>query len=156
MHSIARNISAATWARTRGKLWLINTREERNRAEQYRQSLSIRTPNVAQLVSNLSGGNKQKVSLAKWLIADPEILIIDEPTVGIDIKTKYEIHDLVVQLAEQGMAIILVSSDLPEMIRLADRILVFREGQVLGSHTNTKDYEHMSEIVMSSIMSQRK
>ena len=82
----------------------------------------MRTPSLAPIVGNLSGGNQQKISVAKWLAAGVRILIVDEPTVGIDIKTKAYIHELLRQLADEGTAILLITSDMPEMITLADRI----------------------------------
>jgi ribose transport system ATP-binding protein len=107
---------------------------------------------VSQTVGNLSGGNQQKVSVAKWLAASPEILIIDEPTVGIDVKTKYELHQLVLRLAEDGMSIILISSDMPEMVRLADRILVFRSNMIVADLANDHDYDLMSPEIMRRIV----
>jgi ribose transport system ATP-binding protein len=107
---------------------------------------------VRQTVGNLSGGNQQKVSVAKWLAANPKILIIDEPTVGIDVKTKYELHQLVLQLAENGMSIILISSDMPEMVRLADRILVFRSNRIVADLPNDHDYDVMSPAIMRRIV----
>ena len=107
---------------------------------------------IRQAVGNLSGGNQQKVSVAKWLAASPEVLIIDEPTVGIDIKTKYELHQLVIELAEGGMAIILISSDMPEMVRLADRILVFRANRIVAELSNDHDYDMMSPAIMGRII----
>jgi ribose transport system ATP-binding protein len=153
MHSITRNISAATWRRVRSRVGLLDIARERERAEEWAQRLAIRAPTVAQLVSNLSGGNKQKVSLGKWLAANPELLIIDEPTIGLDIRTKYEVHNLIVRLANQGMSIIVISSDLVEVVRLVDRILVFRDGAVVGEHENAKVYDEMSRLVMSDILS---
>ena len=152
MHSITRNISAATWRRVRSRVGLIDIAQERERAKEWAQRLAIRTPTVAQLVSNLSGGNKPKVSLGKWLVANPELLIIDEPTIGLDIRTKYEVHNLIVRLANDGMSIIVISSDLVEIVRLVDRILVFRDGAVVGEHENTKSYDGMSRLVMSDIL----
>jgi ribose transport system ATP-binding protein len=152
MHSVSKNVSAATWRSVRRRVGLIDISRERSRAEECRRQLAIRTPTVAQLVSSLSGGNKQKVSLGKWLVADPEILIIDEPTVGIDVRTKYEVHNLIVNLANQGVSIIVISSDLVEIIRLVDRILVFRGGAIIGEHVNTKDYNAMSQTVMADIL----
>lgn len=153
LHSIARNVSSATWKRIPRKLGVFfDPRAEWARAERYREALSIKAASLGQAVGQLSGGNKQKVSLAKWLVAAPRVLVIDEPTVGIDINTKYEIHDLVVRLADEGMAIILISSDLQEMVRLADRICVFREGRIIDELMNEKDYGSVSDRVMSAIL----
>ncbi|MFD1050278.1 ATP-binding cassette domain-containing protein, partial [Kibdelosporangium lantanae] len=102
-------------------------------------------------VSSLSGGNQQKVSLAKWLAADTEILIIDEPTVGIDVRTKGAFHQLIWQLAADGHAILLITSDLVEMVTLADRIVVMRGFHVCGEVVNSHAYSPMSEEVMGLI-----
>jgi ribose transport system ATP-binding protein len=155
LHTIARNVSATTWSRLRNRIGFFDPRAETRTAEEYRRSLSIRTPDVSKTVGSLSGGNKQKVSLAKWLVAGPRVLIIDEPTVGIDIATKQEIHDLVTRLADQGVAIVLISSDLPEMIGLADRVLVFRHGEIVADLSNSKDYQLMSALVMQAIIDDR-
>ncbi len=152
IHSIQRNIAAPVWDRLRRFYSLLLQRDERRLAEEYRRSLDIRTPSVARIVGNLSGGNKQKVSLGKWLAAKPEILFIDEPTVGIDIRTKYEIHQIIYRLGEQGTSVVLISSDMPEMIRLADRILVFKAGRIVGEIANTKGYDEVSRRVMSLIV----
>ncbi|GAB3341384.1 sugar ABC transporter ATP-binding protein [Larkinella ripae] len=101
-------------------------------AETYRNQLTIRAPSVKTAVGNLSGGNQQKVLLARWLLTKPELLIVDEPTHGIDVGAKAEIYTLLRQLAAKGKAILLISSELPELLILADRILVMREGQLAG------------------------
>ncbi len=151
-HSIARNVAATVWDRLRTGSGTLDVRAEQRLAEEYREKLDIRTPSVTQLVANLSGGNRQKVSIAKGLAAEPEILIMDEPTVGIDVKTKAEIHELIWNLAQQRMSIIVISSDMPEMIRLADRIVVFRDGKIAGEMSNTKDYDVMSKSIMGLIV----
>ena len=94
--------------------------------------LSIKTPNLEQTVNNLSGGNQQKVLIAKWLLTDPDILILDEPTRGIDVGAKAEIHRLMSNLVQQGKAIIMISSELPEILGMSDRILVMHEGRITG------------------------
>lgn len=152
IHSIQRNIAAPVWARLRRAFRLLLPGDERGLAEEYRSSLDIRSPSVAKVVGSLSGGNKQKVSLGKWLAAKPEILFIDEPTVGIDIRTKYEIHQIIYRLAEEGTSIVLISSDMPEMIRLADRVLVFRSGAIVGELPNTKVYDEVSRSIMTLIV----
>jgi len=102
-------------------------------------------------VGTLSGGNQQKVSIAKWLAAEAEILIIDEPTVGIDIKTKNALHELIWDLAANGKSILLISSDMPELIRLSDRILVMRNHAIVGQMPNTHQYDEMSEAIMAPL-----
>jgi rhamnose transport system ATP-binding protein len=111
---------------------LINRKAENAMAESYRQQLSIRSPDVLTEVGKLSGGNQQKVMLAKWLETKPRLLIFDEPTRGIDVGAKAEVHNIIRDLAKQGVAIIVISSDLPEVMALADRILVMREGNQMG------------------------
>ncbi len=101
-------------------------------ANEYKESLNIKTPNVEQTVSNLSGGNQQKVSLAKWLFSKPNILILDEPTRGIDVGAKFEIYTIMNQLVEDGMSIIMISSELPEILGMSDRIYVVSGGEITG------------------------
>jgi putative multiple sugar transport system ATP-binding protein len=109
---------------------VINEREEILAAEMYRKRLDTRTPSILQLAGNLSGGNQQKVVLAKWLFSDPRILILDEPTRGIDVGAKYEIYLIINELAAQGMACVLISSEMPEIIGMSDRIYVMSEGKI--------------------------
>jgi ABC-type sugar transport system ATPase subunit len=127
--SVAQNIVAARPSATGP--W-FSARRVTDLAEQYRQKLGIKTPSVQERVSNLSGGNQQKTLLARWLLTDPDVLIVDEPTHGIDVGAKAEIYELLRQLARQGKGILLISSELPELLLLADRILVIRDGRVSG------------------------
>ena len=90
------------------------------------------TPSIQVEAGNLSGGNQQKVLLSKWLNANPKLLILDEPTRGIDVATKAEVHHIINELTKSGMAVILISSDLPEVLAMSDRILVMREGKQMG------------------------
>jgi len=103
------------------------------------------------MVGNLSGGNQQKISVAKWLVAQVEILIVDEPSVGIDIKTKAYLHELIRELADQGTSILLITSDMPEMITLADRIIVMDDFVIKGDLPNNRNYEEMSTGIMNLI-----
>jgi ribose transport system ATP-binding protein len=101
------------------------------------------------LAGQLSGGNQQKISLAKWLAADCTVLVIDEPTVGIDVRTKAAFHSLIVELAERGMAILLITSDLPEMVTLADRIVVMHHYRITGEVANgTHQYDEASKQIV--------
>jgi len=111
---------------------IISLQKERALAEEYVEKLDIRTPTVDQLALNLSGGNQQKVVVARWLASKPRVLIMDEPTRGIDVATKAEIHRLMSQFAKEGMAIMMISSELPEILGMSDRILVMREGRIVG------------------------
>lgn len=110
----------------------VNRRESRRVATDYVDRLRVRTPHLEQTVENLSGGNQQKVVLAKWLMVNPSVLILDEPTRGIDVGAKAEIHALMVQMARQGIGIIMISSEMPEVIAMSDRIVVMHEGRVAG------------------------
>ena len=101
-------------------------------AEEYRQKLRTKCPSVEQNVGNLSGGNQQKVLLAKWMFTDPDILILDEPTRGIDVGAKYEIYCIINELAAQGKSVIMISSELPEVLGMSDRIYVMNEGKFVG------------------------
>jgi ABC-type sugar transport system ATPase subunit len=110
----------------------VDRRAERTITNEYVDRLRIRTPGIAQLVRNLSGGNQQKVVIAKWLAREPKVLILDEPTRGIDVGAKAEIHRLMSTLAQQGLAIIMISSELPEILGMSDRVLVMRQGQIVA------------------------
>jgi rhamnose transport system ATP-binding protein len=110
--------------------FLLRPSVERQVAHDYTEQFNVRMVGVDQLVGALSGGNQQKVVLAKWLAARPRILILDEPTRGIDIGAKVEVHRIISELAASGLGIILISSDLPEVLAMSDRILVLHEGRV--------------------------
>ena len=124
--SIRDNIILALQAK-RGMFKAISKAEAQKLADEYIEKLEIKTPSADQLIKNLSGGNQQKVILARWLATNPDLLMLDEPTRGIDIGTKAEIQKLVVQLAEQGMAVIFISSEIDEMLRCCDRMVVLRD-----------------------------
>jgi rhamnose transport system ATP-binding protein len=105
---------------------------ERSLARRFMEQLRIRATSAAQVVRSLSGGNQQKVVLSKWLAAEPRILILDEPTHGVDVGTKADVHRAISQLAAQGLTILLISSELPEVLGMSDRILVMREGRLVA------------------------
>lgn len=130
--SIVSNISLPMLHEYVGRWGLIDQGTEALTAEAYRQKLSIRTPSIYLEAGKLSGGNQQKVMLSKWLNTRPRLLILDEPTRGIDVGAKAEVHHMINELAAQGLAIILISSDLPEVLAMSDRILVMREGRQVG------------------------
>jgi putative multiple sugar transport system ATP-binding protein len=111
---------------------VINKNAEIKAATEYKEALSIKTPSIEQKVGNLSGGNQQKVSVAKWLFVKPDVLILDEPTRGIDVGAKYEIYTIMNRLVEQGMSIIMISSELPEVLGMSDRIYVIAGGKTVG------------------------
>jgi ribose transport system ATP-binding protein len=147
---ITRNVAVTVWRRI-ARAGLVRERDERSLVETYRDRLGMRIADPLQLAGQLSGGNQQKVSLAKWLAADCDILVIDEPTVGIDVRTKAAFHELILGLADTGIAILLISSDLPEMITLADRIAVMNEYRIVGELDNDHDYQRTSETVITLI-----
>ena len=108
----------------------MNTPRQRLRSE-YRESLRIRSSGIQQRVVNLSGGNQQKVVLSKWLFTEPRLLILDEPTRGIDVGAKYEIYTIIDELARRGKAILMISSEMPELLGMCDRIYVMNEGRLV-------------------------
>ena len=110
---------------------------ERKVALEYTERMGTKTPSVEQLVNNLSGGNQQKVLLAKWMFAEPEVLILDEPTRGIDVGAKYEIYCIMNKLVEDGRSLIMISSEMPELLGMCDRIYVMHEGRIVGEFENT-------------------
>jgi len=116
---------------------VVNRRGESQLAEKYISQLRIRTPSMAQLVQNLSGGNQQKVVLARWLAKETDILILDEPTRGVDVGAKAEIYAIIDELAAKGVAVLVISSELPEVLGIADRIVVMQEGRVTGELAHT-------------------
>jgi ribose transport system ATP-binding protein len=150
-HSVLQNAGITTWRKLAGRLRLLADRTVRTHVLPYVRKLEVRTPTLAQTVGNLSGGNQQKISVAKWLAAGARILIVDEPTVGIDIKTKAYIHDLLRQLADEGTAILLITSDMPEIVALADRIVVMDDYRIKGDIANDRRYGPMSERIMHLI-----
>jgi ribose transport system ATP-binding protein len=129
------NVVMASLAKFTGKLGWIRFKGTHAKALEHVEGLAIKTPSVGQRTKNLSGGNQQKVVIAKWLTADTEILIFDEPTRGIDVGAKSEIYKLLNELASQGRAIIMISSELPEILRMSHRILVMCEGRITGELT---------------------
>ncbi|GAB4548032.1 MAG: sugar ABC transporter ATP-binding protein [Anaerolineae bacterium] len=149
--SIAANISLPMLRRYLTGLGLLKQSEELATAEEFRERLAIRAPSVRVSVDKLSGGNQQKVMLSKWLNAQPKLLILDEPTRGIDVGAKAEVHHMINDLAAQGLGIILISSDLPEVMAMSDRILVMREGRQMGIFERG---EATQEDIMTAAMGQ--
>lgn len=129
--SITHNSAITVLARLRRALFLF-TSSERKVAVDWAERLKLKYANIDDPVERLSGGNQQKVVLAKWLATEPRLLIVDEPTRGIDVGTKAEVHRLLSEEAAKGMAVLMVSSDLPEVLGMADRILVMREGRLVA------------------------
>lgn len=131
---------------------VLDGNEETTVAEKYREALRIRTPSVFQKVGNLSGGNQQKVVLAKWLNTAPEVLILDEPTRGIDVGAKYEIYAIINQLSAEGKGVIMISSEMPELLGMCDRIYVMNEGAFVGELATD---EASQERIMSLIVDEK-
>lgn len=136
--SIRSNITLATLDRYLSRAGLLDRKRERETAEAFRKRLKIRTPDIELAAGLLSGGNQQKVMLAKWLNLQPDLLIFDEPTRGIDVGAKAEVHDLIREFVKGGGAALVISSDLPEVLALGDRILVMREGHQMGILDNAE------------------
>jgi ribose transport system ATP-binding protein len=153
IHNVLDNTSITIWSQIKKAAGLVTDGMIANKVNPYIRKLEVRTPSNYQIISNLSGGNQQKISVAKWLAAGTDVLIIDEPTVGIDIKTKAYLHELIINLADNGTSIILISSDMPEMISLADRIVVMKDFKVNGIVENDRDYDVVSRKIMEFIHS---
>lgn len=128
---IRHNISNAALRKVSRRGVLDKIRED-TVARDFRSKMRIRSSSIQQLAGNLSGGNQQKVSLSKWVFADPDVLILDEPTRGIDVGAKYEIYEIINELAASGRGIIVISSELPELLGLCDRIYALSEGRITG------------------------
>ena len=152
-HDVLQNSGITVWRKICSKLGWLSDQQVTNRVSPSIDKLEVKTPSLAQMVGNLSGGNQQKISVAKWLAAQVEILIVDEPSVGIDIKTKAYLHELIRELADQGTSILLITSDMPEIITLADRIIVMDDFVIKGDLPNNRNYEEMSTGIMNLIHS---
>ena len=131
IEDIKRNVSAAALGKLARRGW-VDANKEYDVAEGYRKSLNIKAPSVASITGKLSGGNQQKVVLSKWIFTDPDVLILDEPTRGIDVGAKYEIYTIINALADQGKAILFISSELPELLGLCDRVYTLSAGRITG------------------------
>ena len=136
MHSVRNNTSITVLDQLGG---IIDKKKETAMIDQWIRKLQIKTPSPDVPVDSLSGGNQQKVVLAKWLAADPKVLIVNEPTRGIDVGAKVEIYKLLEELCQQGIAVVMISSELPETVGIADRILIFKEGEIKGEF-NRRDF----------------
>ncbi len=151
IQDIKRNITLANLkAVTRG--FVISEDEEIVVGKDYRERLDIKTSSVFQKAGNLSGGNQQKVVLSKWIFASPDVLILDEPTRGIDVGAKYEIYKIIIQLAEAGKCVIMISSELPEILGITDRLYIMNEGRIVGEMETSEatQMDIMSIIIKSS------
>jgi ribose transport system ATP-binding protein len=151
LHSVLANGGITIWRKLANRLGLLRDSTIHAEVGPVLQRLELKTPSVYQTLGNLSGGNQQKVSVAKWLAAGVKLLIIDEPSVGIDIKTKAYLHDLIHELAGQGTAVLLITSDMPEMVDVADRILVMDGYRIKGAVENDRNYDAVSKAIMGFI-----
>jgi len=148
INDVRENISLASLNKLSKRL-VINRNQEIRVAEEYRNRLNIKTPSISQLTGNLSGGNQQKVCLSRWIFANPDVLILAEPTRGIDVGAKYEIYTIINQLAAAGKAILIISSELPEVLGISDRVYVMNQGRIVGELNKA---EATQESVMRCIM----
>ena len=130
--SVRENMSICNLKKYENSLKRIDKKEELEDVNTYIKKLSVKTPSPAQLIKNLSGGNQQKAIIAKWIMVSPKVLIIDEPTRGIDVGAKKEIYEVLNELKKMGKAIIMISSDMPEILGVSDRIIVMSEGKLSG------------------------
>jgi len=131
MQDVKENITLANLKEISNRT-IVNENAEIAVANKYKTSINIKTPSIEQIVRNLSGGNQQKVSVAKWLFVKPNVLILDEPTRGIDVGAKFEIYTIMNRLVEEGMSIIMISSELPEILGMSDRVYVLSSGKITG------------------------
>jgi rhamnose transport system ATP-binding protein len=146
--AISSNTTLAALARL-SRIGFLDFGQEREISVQYANRLAVKTPSLAAEVSTLSGGNQQKVAISRWLATDPSLLILDEPTQGVDVGAKSEIHRLMVDLAEEGLAIMMISSELPEIFGMSDRIAVMHEGTLVG--TVDVDQTTQSEVLAMAL-----
>jgi inositol transport system ATP-binding protein len=146
--AIRSNMAVASLARLSSALGFVSDERERKLVEEYRGALGIRMASPDQQIANLSGGNQQKVVLARWLALRPKILIVDEPTRGIDVAAKAEVHQLLGHLAREGIAVIAISSELPEVLAVSDRIVTMCEGRLTGEFIRAEATE---EVLMRSM-----
>jgi ribose transport system ATP-binding protein len=151
-HAIRHNVGITIWDRLKGALGFITPARERREVEPVIKKMDVKLAGLDQPVGQLSGGNQQKVSVAKWLASDIDVLIIDEPTIGVDVRTKEEMYLLIEELASRGKAVLLISSDLPEVIRISDSILVMANQRIVAEMDNSGDYGSLSESIMAAII----
>jgi putative multiple sugar transport system ATP-binding protein len=131
IEDIKRNISMAALPKLAKRGW-VDKNKETTVANSYRKSMNIKAPSVAAITGKLSGGNQQKVVLSKWMFSDPDVLILDEPTRGIDVGAKYEIYTIINKLADEGKGVLVISSELPELLGICDRIYTLSAGHITG------------------------
>ncbi|NWO20726.1 sugar ABC transporter ATP-binding protein [Oribacterium sp. oral taxon 102] len=147
--TIARNTTMAKLSKVADRHGIVDASRENRYAREYMEAMNTKAPSEQQLVGNLSGGNQQKVLLSKWLFADPDILILDEPTRGIDVGAKYEIYCIINDMVKSGKAVVMISSELPELLGMCDRIYVMNEGMMAAEF---QAEEATQEKIMSTIL----
>lgn len=147
--NVRENIIMANYERQK-TLFYLDPQKEKKVCAEYIDKLLIKTPGQTQYAKFLSGGNQQKIAVGKWLNCFPDIIILDEPTRGIDINAKYEIYSIMIQLAREGKVIIFVSSELPELIGMCDRIIVMHEGKISGEVTG-KEMNQKSIMYLATV-----
>lgn len=149
INDIKENMTLAARPKFFSKRGVINGNDEIVAAEEYRKRINVKANSINQVVGSLSGGNQQKVVLAKWMLTQPDVLILDEPTRGIDVGAKYEIYCVINELAKAGKAVIVISSEMPEIIGTCDRVYVINEGEIVGELGKS---EVTQEKIMQCIM----
>ncbi len=153
-HSIANNIVIGIIDRMKDKFHFVDNKKVSDTSEQWIKTLELKTPSGELPVKNLSGGNQQRVVLAKWLASNPKILILNNPTVGVDVGSKAEIHELIRDLAKQGLGILMISDDIPELIHTCHRVLLMRNGKIIDEFTqeNVSVKQLNTELVKASVV----
>ena len=151
-HPIRHNVGITLWDRLAGALGAITPARERGGIAPTVDRMAVRLASLDQPVGELSGGNQQKISVAKWLASDVAVLIIDEPTVGVDVRTKEDMYGLIEGAKASGLAVLVISSDLAEVIRISDRILVMAEKRIVHETLNVGDYRTLSEEILHAIV----
>jgi len=148
--SVKENITLAM-LRMISKLGVINFQKERDQAEVYYEKLNIKAPGLDTLIQTLSGGNQQKVVLSKWLMSNPRILLMDEPTRGIDVGAKHEIYKIMIELVKKGISIIMISSEMPELLAICDRFIILSSGKIRGEFkAGETSHEHIMQLATST------
>jgi putative multiple sugar transport system ATP-binding protein len=148
-NTIRVNTTLANLARTSRLGVVIDKDMEIIYAKEYKERFGVKCASIEQHANNLSGGNQQKLLLAKWMFAEPDILIMDEPTRGIDVGAKYDIYNIINELVEQGKSVLLISSDMPELLGMSDRIYIMNEGRIVGE---LQSEDASQEVIMSVIL----
>ncbi len=151
-HSVRHNVGITLWERLAGILGFVTPRRERHGIAPTVDRMAVRFASLDQPVGELSGGNQQKISVAKWLASDVDVLVIDEPTVGVDVRTKEDMHSLIDHAKVGGVAVLVISSDLAEVIRISDRILVMAEKRIVHETRNVGTYRDLSEEILHAIV----